>query len=184
MRYLLCLICLACATPCFGQDLLNRVAQLEALTAQQAKRLDTIEDRLAKIEAGLSRPSGMIVNTDLKPHLPTPPCPNCQCGCTVTGQCTCKDCDHPALVPPAKKILRIPDGSGGDYSGGISATLGVPVGSIGRGSDGQTYIKTLLGWQPLSSAPASLPVGGYSSLPAFGGGGGCANGSCSGGRRR
>jgi len=38
----------------------------------------------------------------LMPHLPTPPCPNCQCGCTVTGSCTCKDCDHPQLVPPKK----------------------------------------------------------------------------------
>ncbi len=37
-----------------------------------------------------------------KPHLPTPPTPNCQCGCTVTGKCSCKDCDHPCLDKDAK----------------------------------------------------------------------------------
>ena len=157
MRYLLCFVCLACATPCFGQDLLNRVAQLEALTAQQAKRLDTIEDRLAKIEAGLS---GKV--TKAESPISTPKactcCPSCGCGCNKGGGCDC----------------------GGPHA----EVSSVPVGSIGHGSDGLTYIKTLSGWQPLSSAPASLPVGGYSSLPAFGGGGGCANGSCSGGRRR
>lgn len=40
-----------------------------------------------------ARSQGVIM-----PHAPTPPCPNCQCGCTVTGQCTCRDCDHPQLT--------------------------------------------------------------------------------------
>ena len=25
----------------------------------------------------------------------------CQCGCTITGSCVCKDCDHPAISKPA-----------------------------------------------------------------------------------
>lgn len=40
---------------------------------------------------------------EVKPHLPNPPTPNCQCGCTETGKCTCKDCDHPALEKPQAK---------------------------------------------------------------------------------
>jgi len=43
-------------------------------------------------------------NKEVAPHLPTPPCPNCQCGCTVTGSCTCKDCDHPQLTKPKAKV--------------------------------------------------------------------------------
>ena len=38
---------------------------------------------------------------EIKSHLPTPPNPNCLCGCTQTGNCTCKDCDHPCIVKPA-----------------------------------------------------------------------------------
>lgn len=34
---------------------------------------------------------------DMIPHSPCPPSPNCQCGCTRTGNCLCKDCDHPKL---------------------------------------------------------------------------------------
>ena len=52
---------------------------------------------------------GIVIGTvtcswqmEVVPHLPTPPCPNCQCGCTVTGQCVCKDCDHPLLTPKGK----------------------------------------------------------------------------------
>lgn len=44
----------------------------------------------------------------LAPHLPTPPTPNCQCGCTVTGNCVCKDCDHPALVSPKPCPVIVP----------------------------------------------------------------------------
>jgi hypothetical protein len=51
---------------------------------------------------------------DPKPHLPTPPCPNCQCGCPQTGKCNCKDCDHPLLVkgkaqpiPPAPQVAPV-----------------------------------------------------------------------------
>ena len=40
------------------------------------------------------------------PHLPNPPTPNCQCGCTKTGSCTCKDCDHPQLT--ARKVMATP----------------------------------------------------------------------------
>jgi hypothetical protein len=39
----------------------------------------------------------MINNIVAVPHSPTPPTPNCQCGCTETGNCKCQDCDHPAL---------------------------------------------------------------------------------------
>lgn len=33
---------------------------------------------------------------EVKPHLPVSP--NCACGCIKTGQCDCKDCDHPKLT--------------------------------------------------------------------------------------
>jgi thiol-disulfide isomerase/thioredoxin len=46
-----------------------------------------------------------LLSEAAEPHLPGPPCPNCQCGCTETGRCNCKDCDHPLLVKPVKPIL-------------------------------------------------------------------------------
>lgn len=54
----------------------------------------------------------------IKPHLPTPPTPNCQCGCTVTGKCTCKDCDHPCLVKPVAKAN--PPGAKSDPPGPVT----------------------------------------------------------------
>jgi hypothetical protein len=54
-----------------------------------AKELPTAKESVAK-----------QVLPETKPHLPTPPCPNCQCGCTETGKCSCKDCDHPQLEKP------------------------------------------------------------------------------------
>ncbi len=53
----------------------------------------------------------------LTPHAPTPPTPNCQCGCTVTGQCTCPDCDHPQLTRPAMTRFS--------YAGDTSCANGV-----------------------------------------------------------
>jgi hypothetical protein len=46
---------------------------------------------------------------DPKPHLPTPPCPNCQCGCTETGKCNCKDCDHPQLTKTKTDAPKAPE---------------------------------------------------------------------------
>lgn len=64
---------------------------LTALLLASAASAGPIEDARAALAL-------VPAKEELKPHSPTPPCPNCQCGCTVTGKCTCKDCDHPQLT--------------------------------------------------------------------------------------
>jgi hypothetical protein len=90
--------------------------------------------------------TGTIVNGNTKitaPHLPTPPCPNCQCGCTVTGQCTCKDCDHPALVPPVKKSGIPLKGFGDVTAGNVTVTGQVTIGSLDVGASLQKILDSL-----------------------------------------
>jgi hypothetical protein len=64
--------------------------------------------RLPAIFCLLLLPAWAATQDPPKPHLPNPPTPNCQCGCTETGRCMCKDCDHPALEKPRVDPTRSP----------------------------------------------------------------------------
>src|ERR1700738_1197250 len=60
-------------------------------------------DARAALAIAQARNADPFATADPAPHLPTPPCPNCQCGCTETGRCNCQDCAHPALTKPIAK---------------------------------------------------------------------------------
>jgi hypothetical protein len=179
-----CIAFALCVTPASAQtDLSTRVAELERLTAQHSKELqalrssvDALDKRLSVVEAKLPGPSGVIVAKPADgpaPHLPTPPCPNCQCGCTETGQCTCKDCDHPARTPPVKKTTAA-------VRYWTYAGSGVVYGSDGSVSSADGF-QTLAGGS-CSTGSCSVGASYYSSYPAgiftSSGSGGCASGSC------
>jgi len=126
-----------------------------------------------------------------KPHLPTPPCPNCQCGCTETGKCNCKDCDHPQLTKAkadAPKVAALAAPQGYRFERAThGGTLYRADGSVEVVFQYQREVeqKDIDEWFAkrgrASYAPAYQPF--YAPF-----GGGCASGSCGGssgaGRRR
>lgn len=81
-------VLLALALPALAQDvLLDRVVKLEA-------KMDLI---LAKIDKMAATPIKASASQDVCYNLG-----GCKCGCIVTGQCVCKDCNHPQLTDSPK----------------------------------------------------------------------------------
>jgi hypothetical protein len=72
----------------------------------------------------------------IAPHSPNPPTPNCQCGCTKTGSCTCKDCDHPALTAPKGSKPTAPAADCPTGACAPAATQSVPVQATDEGDGG------------------------------------------------
>jgi len=96
MRILIAMfILLTFVLPALSQEgLLNRVASLES-------KVDRIIALLEKQQA----PAPITVADPFQPTQAKPVCYNpggCKCGCVVTGQCVCKDCNHPQLTETSK----------------------------------------------------------------------------------
>lgn len=154
---------------------------------------------IAAIFAIILSVGSLLAADDPKPHLPTPPCPNCQCGCTVTGKCICKDCDHPQLT---KSTAKLPDYKWVRHSDGDVKELalmlnGKQVGGWNVVTKKYMVVKTNGEWSGewLTEAPIPVPTEvskvtvyveptpTYTSQPqyyygSFQQGGGCAGGSC------
>lgn len=86
-----------------GADCRVTLAPIQAVPPEVA----TLQKDVADLKAQVAEIKAMLTAKQwplpvdppaVAPHLPNPPTPNCQCGCTRTGNCVCKDCDHPQLT--------------------------------------------------------------------------------------
>jgi hypothetical protein len=117
---------------------------------------------------------------------PKVPCTHCICGCTETGKCTCKDCDHPQLVKaqavqPVLKTGECPALVADPSKGrSIDDAWGHQIGWLGNDGVYQPYDRQRDVFGPPCPCPAqAAPVWSSSGGYSFGAApGGCASGSC------